>query len=87
VTWQRWEVEWTGRAERELARCSRQDVQRLVDTIIDFAATGRGDVRQLEGHPGEWRIRVGDVRAIFVFDRAGRRLIVTRVAPRGRAYR
>jgi len=87
VSWQPYDVEWTRRAERDLAQRSHQDAERLVDAIEDFAATGQGDVRPLEGHPGQWRIRVGDVRGIFELDREGRRLIVTRAAPRGRAYR
>jgi mRNA-degrading endonuclease RelE of RelBE toxin-antitoxin system len=87
VNWRPWDVELTRQAERDLGQLAQRDAERLLDAIEDYAATGQGDVRRLTSRPGEWRIRVGDVRAIFGLDRDGRRLIVTRVAPRGRAYR
>ncbi len=46
-----------------------------------------GDVRQLKGMPGEWRLRVGDWRVRFQRDDAERLIDIVLVAPRGGAYR
>ena len=46
-----------------------------------------GDVRKLQGVAEEWRLRVGDWRIRFQYDRGEKAIIVTRVLPRGRAYR
>lgn len=45
------------------------------------------DIKKLRGRDEEWRIRVGDWRAIFTFNRTVRAVEVSRVLPRGRAYR
>lgn len=45
------------------------------------------DIKKLKGRAEEWRIRVGDWRAIFTFNRIAGAVDVSRVLPRGRAYR
>jgi mRNA-degrading endonuclease RelE of RelBE toxin-antitoxin system len=45
-----------------------------------------GALRKLTGAP-EHRLRVGDWRALLLLDTQTRTIIVTRVLPRGRAYR
>ena len=43
-------------------------------------------LRKLTGAP-EWRLRIGDWRALVLLDTQARTIQVTRVLPRGRAYR
>jgi mRNA-degrading endonuclease RelE of RelBE toxin-antitoxin system len=43
-------------------------------------------VRSLKGRPGEWRLRVGDWRAIIRLDSDASLIVVTAVKPRGGAY-
>ncbi len=45
-----------------------------------------GDVRSLKGRPGEWRLRVGDWRALIRPDSEAHVLVVTAVKLRGSAY-
>ena len=43
-------------------------------------------MRSLKGRPGEWRLRVGDWRAIIRLNQEDRIIVVTAVKPRGSAY-
>jgi mRNA-degrading endonuclease RelE of RelBE toxin-antitoxin system len=45
-----------------------------------------GALRKLAGAP-EWRLRIGDWRALVLLDTEAHVIHVTRVLPRGRAYR
>jgi mRNA-degrading endonuclease RelE of RelBE toxin-antitoxin system len=45
-----------------------------------------GALRKLTGAP-EWRLRIGDWRALVLLDTEAHVIHVTRVLPRGRAYR
>lgn len=69
-----------------MRRLADQDKARIVTEVEDFAATGQGNVRRLTGRAGQWRARAGDVRAIFTYDQPNRRLIVTAVKWRDKAY-
>ena len=44
-------------------------------------------MRKLEGSDGEYRLRVGNWRIIFVLEDGGRAVVVTRVLDRRDAYR
>lgn len=46
-----------------------------------------GDVKPLAGRPGEWRLRVGGWRVIYVLDEERRRIAILAVRPRGSAYK
>ena len=52
----------------DLARTDREGARRVVAAIRRFAAGDGGDVKKLQGRPGEWRLRVGDWRVIFAAD-------------------
>jgi mRNA interferase RelE/StbE len=55
--------------------------------VSRFAATGRGDVKRLQGLPTEFRLRVGKWRVRFSLDEARPVIHILRVLPRGEAYR
>jgi len=60
--------------------------QRRVTAALErFAATGHGDVKRLEGRPGEFRLRVGKWRVFFDLDTPGI-LLVNGIDNRGQAY-
>ena len=69
---------------KTLKRLPRQERERLLDAIATLPA---GDVRPLQGLPGEWRLRVGDWRVRFRRDDDGRVMDVVLVAARGSAYK
>jgi mRNA-degrading endonuclease RelE of RelBE toxin-antitoxin system len=47
----------------------------------------RGDIKGLKGRRGGLRLRVGDWRVLFTYEGAQRDVVVSRILPRGRAYR
>ena len=84
------EVRWGPEAKTNLTAIGRSDPQtarRIAERVEAFARSGDGDVRKLEGSADEWRIRVGDWRAVFAFTDSPRRMEIIRVANRRDAYR
>lgn len=54
----------THRAARDLDALPGEVRLQLSDALIDYATTGRGDVRKLSGREG-YRMRVGAYRILF----------------------
>lgn len=69
---------------RRLDRPVQRRIIEALDRLVDDPPVG--DVVRLTGSDDEWRLRVGDWRVRFTRD-ADRLILVTRVLPRGRAYR
>lgn len=84
-----WDVQLTERALRDLSRLDSQARDRILAALERLASSGYGDLRPLTGRPGQWRLRVGDYRAIFVYDYDPEepRIDVLRVLHRREAYR
>jgi mRNA interferase RelE/StbE len=83
-----WRVQLTRTAQRDLRRLDPQ-IRRRVETALRALAEDpqrAGALRKLTGAP-EWRLRIGDWRALVLLDTQARVIHVTRVLPRGRAYR
>jgi mRNA interferase RelE/StbE len=83
-----WRVELTRTAQRDLRRLDppvRQRVERALRVLAQDPHQA-GQLRKLTGAP-EWRLRIGDWRALLLLDEQQRVIQVTRVLPRGRAYR
>lgn len=84
-------VQWSGPATRDMRRLDRTTAGRIRQAINRYADTGYGDVIPLRGREREWRLRVGQWRALFTVDAAsddvGETIVVLRVLPRGNAYR
>lgn len=79
-----WRIQLRASAEKSLRRLSRPDQERIRHAIDQLPL---GDVRQLKGEPGAWRLRVGEWRVRHRLDVAARIVDVTAVAPRGSAYK
>jgi len=45
------------------------------------------DVRKLEGAPGAYRLRAGNLRVLFEIDKANRVFVIDRISDRKDAYR
>jgi mRNA interferase RelE/StbE len=84
----RWRVELTRTAQRDLRRLDPPVRARVEEALRVLAVDPHraGALRKLTGAP-EWRLRIGDWRALVLLDTQARVLHVTRVLPRGRAYR
>src|ERR1700686_4180601 len=61
----------------------RNEEQRILAAIERLPA---GDVRRLQGRRDEWRLRVGNWRALIRLDQDGCLIVVTAIKPHGRAY-
>ena len=70
-------------AAKALRRLPRNERERILTAIERLPA---GDVRSLKGRRGEWRLRVGDWRALFRLDTEAQLIVVTAVKARGGAY-
>lgn len=70
-------------AAKTLHKLPRNKRERILTAVERLPA---GDVRSLKGRPGEWRLRVGDWRALIRLDSTARVIVVTAVKPRGGAY-
>lgn len=58
----------TAAAARDLDALPPPARQQVSDGLIDYAITGRGDVKRLQGRDG-FRLRIGSYRVIFDEDR------------------
>lgn len=82
-----WNIAWTERGLKDAQRLILQDRERIFSALDRFAQSEQGDVRKLQGERDEWRLRVGDLRVRFTYDRETNEIHILRVLPRGRAYR
>jgi mRNA interferase RelE/StbE len=77
----------TASAEKELGALPSRVIARLVERLEMLAATPRPlGCKKLKGGDREWRIRVGDYRAVYEIDDAARTVDVTRIAHRRDVY-
>jgi mRNA interferase RelE/StbE len=83
-----WRVELTRTAQRDLRRLDPPIRKRVEQALRALAQDPNqaGQLRKLTGAP-EWRLRVGGWRALVLLDEQQRVIQITRVLPRGRAYR
>lgn len=61
-------IEISSRAERDLRRLQRRELARVLDGLDGLVAEPPPenlDVKQLAGHPGWLRLRVGDFRVLY----------------------
>lgn len=82
-------IDWTRPALRDMRQVGDAKTrERIVEAIERFASTGHGDVRALRGVPGEYRLRVGNMRVRFTISHREtiRIMLVLHVLPRGGAY-
>lgn len=81
------EVLLSGRAERDLRSLPRDRQDRLRTPLLEFARSGRGDLKRLGGTKGRedlFRLRVGDYRIVFALTHTQVR--VTRILHRSEGY-
>lgn len=83
-----WRVQITRTAQHDPRRLD-PPVHKRVEAALRVLAEdpqSAGSLRKLTRAP-EWRLRIGDWRALVLLDTQARVIHVTRVLPRGRAYR
>ena len=70
------------RAEKFLERQPSKDGARILRAIHKMP---EGDVRPIQGRPGEFRLRIGDWRIIFEY--RGQEIFVKEIGNRGDVYK
>jgi mRNA-degrading endonuclease RelE of RelBE toxin-antitoxin system len=74
-----WRALWLDEAVGELldiARTDRRQADRIHRAVQTLARTEQGDMRKLTVSSDEWRLRVGDWRVIFSFERVAQSMTV-----------
>jgi mRNA interferase RelE/StbE len=75
-------------AEKELKRLPHQLIERIISRLGNLASNPRPPgCKKLTGGDHEWRIRVGDYRAVYTIDDAKALVEVTRIRHRSEVYR
>ena len=83
-----WNLIIAPRAERDLARLPAYTRAAVDRALSGLAADPQSvDLAKLRGRRQQWRLRVGQWRAILRLETATGRVYVLRVLPRSRAYR
>ena len=74
-------------AEKELKRLSARLMARMISRLESLASNPRPPgCKKLKGGDREWRIRVGDYRAVYTIDDTKLLVEVTRIRHRSEVY-
>ena len=77
----------TASAEKELHALPAKVVARIMPRIEHLAEAPRPPgCKKLKGGDNEWRIRIGDYRAVYEIDDKAKTIDVTRIAHRRQVY-
>lgn len=83
-----WKLSLTRPAERDLQSLPRADLVAVVRALDRLAEDPHGaDIKKLQGSRDQWRLRVGNWRIRFRFDKTAHEIEVQRVLDRREAYR
>lgn len=80
-----YEIELKPRAFKDLEALPKSTQRRIVAKIEELSDGLSGDVKRLTNFTPEYRLRVGDYRALFEIE--ARKIIVYRILHRKDAYR
>jgi mRNA interferase RelE/StbE len=84
----RFTVQYEPKALKELSKLDKSVAGRINKAVITLADDPRPTgVRALVGHPGLWRIRVGDYRVVYTIKDTELVVLALRIAHRSAVYR
>ncbi len=78
-------VELKPRAEKDLKAMPKDESRDMYDALLALESRLRGDIKKLTDHWPEYRLRMGNWRALFEIE--GNRIVVYRIRHRREAYR
>ena len=79
-----YEIEFKPRALKDLKAIDRRDAHRIVEKIKAMRDDLAGDVKHLTNSTPEYRLRIGDYRALFEVE--GGKVVIYRIRHRKDAY-
>ena len=74
---------YSKQAAKVIDRMDASTQQRIRKGITEIP---KGDIKPLQGAPGNYRLRIGDWRILFEYA-AGNAVKVKKIAPRGQVYK
>ena len=76
------------RAEKDLKKLSSELFERIIEKIQSLSENPKPQgSRKITGSKSDWRIRIGDYRAIYEIDEKEKRVKIMRIRHRREAYR
>jgi mRNA interferase RelE/StbE len=81
----RYGVELKSKAEKDLKAMPKDEARVMYDALLALESGLKGDIKKLTDHWPEYRLRVGNWRALFAIE--GDRIVVYRIRHRREAYR
>jgi mRNA interferase RelE/StbE len=82
----RYDVELKPRARKDLQRIAKSDAARILASLEELKNDLSGDIKRLTNFTPEYRLRIGDYRAVFEIEHPNR-VIVYRIRHRRDVYR
>ncbi len=76
-------IQFSKQAVKAIDSMDKPTKQRIKAAISDLP---KGDIKQLQGSKGSYRLRVGDWRVIFSYPAADT-ILIEKIAPRGGVYK
>jgi mRNA-degrading endonuclease RelE of RelBE toxin-antitoxin system len=74
-----------GRVKKYLARLNESQLNRILNALEKLSLDPpEGDIKSLSGQTGYWRLRIGNLRALYRIENGA--IFVTDIDPRGQAY-
>ncbi len=80
------QIIWTDQAKADVRIIEKATALRILHALHRFVESGIGDLKALQGHNDELRLRVGDYRIFFVHN-SENAIEIRRVKHRREAYR
>jgi mRNA interferase RelE/StbE len=79
-------IELTKKATRQLDRLNDPLKGRIVQELRKLEKEPpEGDIKELNGHPGVYRLRIGGYRILYTVEKDC--ISIFKIAPRGQAYK
>jgi len=78
-------VELKPKAEKDLRAMPKDESREMYDALLALESGLQGNIKKLTDHWPEYRLRVGNWRALFSIE--GDRIVVYRIRHRREAYR
>ena len=82
----RYDVELKPRATKDLRRIAKTEAAQIMAALKELENDLHGDIKRLTNFTPEYRLRIGDYRALFEIEQSNR-VVVYRVRHRRDVYR
>ncbi len=85
----KYEVALEAKAKRQLSKLPDSEIRRVIESLDDLSSDPRpSGVKKLKGkHSGMYRIRIGDIRILYLVNDRARTVQVWELAKRAKVYR